>query len=203
MVPGLTGELIAEFFGTFIVILFGVGVVAQVVAGEIGGHDSIAWSWGLGVTMGIYVAARISGAHLNPAVSIALAVFSGFSWKKVAPYVVAQTAAPSWRPFGAAELQRVIPKVDPGPPSRPMALDPAGQRTSPVSDLGWAARPDHRDHDPGLRHLRADRTPQLLAAGDLAPVVIGLLVVAIGMAWGTDAGYAISPAATLGHVGRI
>src|SRR3954451_13489811 len=78
MVPGLTGELIAEFFGTFIVILFGVGVVAQVVAGEIGGHDSIAWSWGLGVTMGIYVAARISGAHLNPAVSVALAIFSGF-----------------------------------------------------------------------------------------------------------------------------
>jgi len=66
MVAGLTGELIAEFLGTFIVILFGVGVVAQVVAGEIGGHDSIAWSWGLGVTMGIYVAARISGAHPAP-----------------------------------------------------------------------------------------------------------------------------------------
>src|SRR5438552_1057605 len=79
-IPGLLGELAAEFAGTMILILFGVGVVAQVVGGGLGDHDSIAWAWGLGVTLGVYVAARISGAHLNPAVTVALAVFKGFEW---------------------------------------------------------------------------------------------------------------------------
>ena len=87
---GLIGELVAEFFGTFVLILFGVGVVAQVVAGGIGNHDSIAWSWGLGVMLGVYVAGRVSVAHLNPAVTLALAVFKGFEWRKVLPYSLAQ-----------------------------------------------------------------------------------------------------------------
>src|SRR5882757_1275742 len=88
--PTLLGEMAAEFAGTFILILFGVGVVAQVAGADIGDHDSIAWSWGLGVMLGIYVAGRISGAHFNPAVTIALAVFKGFEWRKVAPYSIAQ-----------------------------------------------------------------------------------------------------------------
>ena len=88
-ISGLAGELAAEFAGTMILILFGVGVVAQ-VGGGIGDHDSIAWSWGLGVVFGVYVAGRISGAHLNPAVTIALAAFKGFPWRKVAPYSIAQ-----------------------------------------------------------------------------------------------------------------
>src|SRR5690349_24969138 len=80
--PTLTAELLAEFAGTLVLILFGVGVVAQVVTsdGTLGGHDSIAWAWGLGVTFGVYTAARISGAHLNPAVTVALAAFGGFRW---------------------------------------------------------------------------------------------------------------------------
>jgi len=75
---GLVGELSAEFLGTMILILFGCGVVAQVVAAGIGDHDSIAWAWGLGVTMGVYVAARLSGAHINPAVTIGLAAGGRF-----------------------------------------------------------------------------------------------------------------------------
>src|SRR3954451_1402855 len=90
-IPGLLGELAAEFAGTMILILFGVGVVAQVVAGGLGGHDNIAWARGLGVTLGVYVAARLSGAHLNPAVTVALAAFKGFEWRKVLPYAIAQT----------------------------------------------------------------------------------------------------------------
>ncbi len=93
---GLPGELAAEFAGTMILILFGVGVVAQVVSGGSGGglsgHDSIAWAWGLGVMFGIYVAGRVTGAHLNPAVTFAFAIFRGFSWRKVLPYTLAQTA---------------------------------------------------------------------------------------------------------------
>ena len=113
--PTLTGELLAEFAGTAILILFGVGVVAQVVAGQNGGADSIHWAWGLGVTFGIYVAGRTTGAHLNPAVTIALAVFQGFSWKKVLPYSVAQFLGA----FVAALIVRwvyndAIMTVDPG-----------------------------------------------------------------------------------------
>lgn len=119
---GLVGELSAEFAGTMILILFGCGVVAQVVAGGaltdppggLGDHDSIAWAWGLGVTLGVYVAARVSGAHLNPAVTVALAAFKGFPWSKVAPYALAQTAGA----FVAALLVRwnyteALAKADP------------------------------------------------------------------------------------------
>ncbi len=68
----LVSELLAEFAGTLILILFGCGVVAQVVAAGSGEYDSITWAWGLGVTLGVYTAARISGAHLNPAVTVTL-----------------------------------------------------------------------------------------------------------------------------------
>lgn len=83
---GLVGALSAEFVGTLVLMLFGDGVVAQVLSakdGGLGGHDSIAWAWGLGVALGIYISARRSGAHLNPAVTLAAAVFEGFAWRKV------------------------------------------------------------------------------------------------------------------------
>src|SRR5579864_1451815 len=104
----LLAEMLAEFLGTFVLMLFGIGVVAMVVlfptknAGEVihGGYTNITLGWGLGVTMGIYVAGKISGAHLNPAVTLALAVFRGFSWRKVLPYSIAQTAGA----FAAAAL---------------------------------------------------------------------------------------------------
>src|SRR2546423_10627562 len=98
--PTLIAELVAEFLGTFVLILFGTGVVAMVVLfpstnpGELihGGYTNITLGWGLAVTMGIYVAGKISGGHLNPAVTLTLAVFRGFPWGKVLPYSVAQIA---------------------------------------------------------------------------------------------------------------
>ena len=199
--PTLTGELAAEFFGTFILILFGTGVVAQVVAGGIGDHDSIAWAWGLGVTLGIYTAGRISGAHLNPAVSIALAAFQGFPWRKVAPYVVAQTLGA----FVAALIVRwnyteVIAAVDPGHTKKTQGIFNTlpGNGTLPVGTGGAL-----RDQIIGTAILvflvfaiTDARNSAPLA--NLAPLLVGLLVVAIGMAWGTNAGYAINPARDFG-----
>src|SRR5215813_12131964 len=100
MKPSLAGELVAEFLGTLVLILLGNGVVAMVVLfgsgapGEIvkGGYTNITFGWGLGVVMGIYIAGKVTGAHLNPAVTIALAVFRGFPWAKVVPYSLAQLA---------------------------------------------------------------------------------------------------------------
>src|SRR5215510_8322885 len=86
----MTKELIAEFFG--ILILFGNGVVAMAVLFDKGGYTNITLAWGLAVTMGIYIAGKVTGAHLNPAVTITLAAFRGFSWAKVIPYIVVQTA---------------------------------------------------------------------------------------------------------------
>ena len=77
----LLREVFAEFLGTFVLMMLGLGVVAQVVLGkgELGGYLSINLVWGLAVVMGCYVAAGVSGAHLNPAVTLALAVHRGSS----------------------------------------------------------------------------------------------------------------------------
>jgi len=203
--PSLLAELIAEFLGTFVLMVLGLGVVAMVVLfptktpGETihGGFTNITLAWGLAVTMGIYVAGKISGAHLNPAVTLALALFRGFSWSKVLPYFIAQTAAA----FAAAAL------------------------------VFWNYLPAFRQVDPQLDHTAGVFTtfpafPALLQAGfldqvigtgllvllvfaitdelnslpgaNLAPAMIGLVVVAIGMSFGGMHGYAINPARDFG-----
>ncbi|MBM0257166.1 MIP/aquaporin family protein [Micromonospora sp. 4G55] len=197
-VPGLVGELAAEFAGTAILILFGVGVVAQVAAAGTGEFDSIAWAWGLGVTLGVYVAGRISGAHLNPAVTLALAVFKGFSWRKVMPYALAQTAGA----FVAALIIRwnyseVLSRFDPGLTSKSQGVF----STLPGAGVSeWGALRDQIIGTAILLFLVLAVTDarNSLPAGNLAPLIVGLIVVAIGMAFAANAGYAINPARDFG-----
>src|SRR4030095_15239102 len=87
-------EMLAEFLGTFVLIVFGTAVVAQVVLSRQanGSYLSINLGWGLAVVMAVYVAGGVTGAHLNPAVTLTLAVRRGFPWGKVLPYWAAQLA---------------------------------------------------------------------------------------------------------------
>ncbi len=91
MRQSLLGECVSEFIGTALLIFFGAGCVAAlVVAGVDFGQWEISIVWGLGVAMAIYVTGGVSGAHINPAVTIALCVLKGFEKHKVIPYIIAQ-----------------------------------------------------------------------------------------------------------------
>jgi MIP family channel proteins len=201
----LTREVLAEFLGTFVLIVFGVGVVAQVTlgAGETGGYLSINIGWGLAVTMGIYVAGSVTGAHINPAVTVALAVLRGFPWRKVVPYLAAQTAGA----FCAAAVVYVtyldaLTQFDGGVRQVAGAVGTAGIfATYPqpyLSTLGGIV-----DQVVGTALLVgvifaiADKR-NLAPAPNVAPVLVGMLVMLIGMTFGLNAGYAINPARDFG-----
>jgi len=82
---------LAEVLGTFLLVLFGCGAVhAAVLTGAQSGLWQVAIVWGLGVSFAAYTVAAVSGAHINPAMTIALAVWGRFSWAGVGPYIVAQ-----------------------------------------------------------------------------------------------------------------
>src|SRR5919109_712289 len=85
---------LAELIGTMILVLLGDGVVANVLLARSKGQSSgwivITVGWGVAVTVAVYAVGRISGAHLNPAVTIALATIGAFEWQNVAGYVAAQ-----------------------------------------------------------------------------------------------------------------
>ena len=201
----LVAELIAEFLGTFVLILLGTGVVAMVVLfpskvpGEVihGGYTNITLGWGLAVTMGIYVAGKISGAHLNPAVTLALAVFRGFPWRKVVPYSIAQVAGA----FVAAALvyRNYLPAFH--------AVDPQLERTAGIFTTfpAFPAFPqagflDQLIGTALLLLLIFAITDEfnLPPGANLVPLMVGLVVVAIGISFGGMHGYAINPARDFG-----
>lgn len=204
-VTSTTREALAEFLGTFVLILFGVGVVAQVTlgGGATGQYLSINLAWGLGVTLGVYVAAGVSGAHLNPAVTVALAAWRGFPWSKVGPYVVAQMGGA----FVASAVVYLtyadaLTHFDGGARQVTGALGTAGiWATYPqpwLSTLGGLI-----DQVVGTAVLvlvvfALSDSRNMAPQSNLGPIVVGLLVVAIGMAYGLNAGYAINPARDFG-----
>ena len=206
MPRGLSREFLAEFFGTFILIVFGVGVVAQVVLskGAAGSFLAINITWGLAVMMGCYVSAGVTGAHLNPAVTLALAVRRTFPWHKVLPYAVAQTAGA----FVASAVvyltyREALAAFDGG-----VRQVLGAQGTAGI----WATYPQpFLSTFPGGVIDQVVGTALLVAVifgisdsrnspapAGVAPVVVGLLVVAIGAAFGFNSGYAINPARDFG-----
>jgi MIP family channel proteins len=201
----LTRELAAEFLGTFLLLTFGIAVVAQVVLSKqtAGSYLSINIGWGLAVMIGAYAAAGVSGAHLNPAVTIALAVHRRFPWGKVLPYSLVQIAGA----FAGAALvflvyREAFTAFDGGVRSASGATATAGIfATYPQPFLSLAG--GLVDQIVGtalliagifaLTDARNNAVP-----GNLAPAAVGALVLLIGATFGYNAGYAINPARDFG-----
>jgi glycerol uptake facilitator protein len=200
----LLGEVLAELLGTFVLIALGDGVVAMVVLFDKdgnglakGGYTNVTLGWGLGVVMGICVAGRVSGAHLNPAVTLALAVFRDFPWRKVLPYVAAQVAGAF---LGAAlvfaNYYPMFQQADPG-------LTKGSIFTTfpfvPEAHWGYALLDQFVGTAllVGLIFAIVDPRNQPVTVG-LNAIMVGLVVVAIGISWGGMHGYAINPARDLG-----
>ena len=206
MLTGTARETAAEFLGTFILIVFGVGVVAQVVlsGGTTGQYLSINVAWGLAVTMGCYVAGGVSGAHLNPAVTLALAVHRGFPWGKVLPYTIAQTTGAF---LAAATVyltyREAFTAFDGGVRQIAGAQGTAGIFATYPQPFLSVFPGGFIDQVVGTALLVlvifgiTDRR-NAPAPGSLTPVVVGLLVLAIGASFGYNAGYAINPARDFG-----
>lgn len=208
---GTFGECIAEFFGTLVLILFGDGCVAtfalftKLGAGGTATLFANNWvviilGWGLAVMLGIYTAGAISGAHINPAVTLAFAARGKFPWNKVAQYIVAQV-------LGAFVAAAILFFVYHG-----AIVNTAGARnvadavggvfyTSPKPFVGWfGAFGDEFIGTAlltGLIFAIVDGRNQPVQ-GNLNPFIIGLLIVAIGASFGLNTGYAINPARDFG-----
>jgi MIP family channel proteins len=198
-------EAAAEFLGTFVLIVFGVGVVAQTVlsGGANGSYLGINLGWGLAVMLGVYTAAGVSGAHLNPAVTFAMAARRGFPWAKVPSFVVAQVLGA----FVASAVvfltyREAFTAFDGGVRQVGGDLGTAGVfATYPQPFLTIAG--GFVDQIVGTALLLIGVlaiTDQKNSAppGWLAAPCVGALVVAIGVAFGFNAGYAINPARDFG-----
>ncbi len=187
---------IAELFGTMLLIIFGCGVVAGVALkdtkAENAGWLVVTLAWGFAVSFGVYIAGQASGAHLNPAVTLALASAGKFHWENVPVYIAGQMigavlgAAVVWLYY----LPHWARTPDVGTKLGVFATSPAIRR--PFSNLlseilGTAVLLV------GLMAIGANKF-----ADGLNPLIVGFLVVAIGLSLGATTGYAINPARDLG-----
>jgi glycerol uptake facilitator protein len=216
----LGGELAAEFLGTAVLILFGTGSVAMAVSAlnqsgrgtEIfqasGDWLLICWGWGLAVTLGVYVAGGVTGAHLNPAVTFANALRRDFPWRKVIPYSAAQILGAF---VGAAIVYFNYKTAIDSYNSAHHIADRASSDGSTTFSI-FATTPAPYFHNwwgPFLDEvigtalligvlfaLTDDRNQP--PKSNIAPFIVGLVVVAIGISFGANSGYAINPARDLG-----
>jgi glycerol uptake facilitator protein len=203
-------NFLAELLGTMLLVLLGDGVVANVVLnrtkGQNGGWIVITVGWGVAVAMAAYAVGRLSGAHLNPAVTIGLAVIGSFPWADVPLYIAAQLIGA----FAGAVLVWVVylphwaATPDPDLKLAVFATGPAIRR--PVANLlaeaiGTAVLLF------GILAIAAN-AQTLSKPGDvdltfvfsrgLQPLLVGVLVLGIGLSLGGPTGYAINPARDLG-----
>lgn len=198
-------EFAAEFVGTSLLIAMGSGVVANVVLNKTKGFNSgwivITTAWALGVFIGVVVAGPYSGAHLNPAVSIGLAITGDFAWAMVPKYVLAQILGAM---FGSGIAWLVYKDhfdatEDPGLKFAPFATVPAIRNypSNLISEIVgtsvliivilYSTEP-----------MIADGSGTPIGLGSLGALPVAFLVWVIGLSLGGTTGYAINPARDLG-----
>jgi len=209
------GPIIGEIFGTFILILLGDGVVANVglaprLAGTAYNWNTITIGLAFAVIVAVYVSAGVSGAHINPAVTLALAVKRGFAWGKVVPYILAQMVGAF---LGALAVYLVyrdglvaagMPNVwstGPGSVFGQAYWGGIGSGAAPSGSysmltcviaeivgtavLMWGILGSGDSKNIGLMH-------------NMGPFLVGGTVLAVGLSLGGPSGYAINPARDFG-----
>ncbi|WP_269523833.1 MIP/aquaporin family protein [Coraliomargarita parva] len=199
----------AECLGTALLILFGNGVVANVLLnkskGQHGGWIVITFGWGLGVALAVYAVGRVSGAHINPAVTVALASIGAFDWAQVPGYLFSQmcgamigsilvylTYLAHWKETDAPELKLAChctaPAIRKTVPAFISEFIGTATLVFLVLALGKVA-------DGAI----SDQSSWTAAVGTwFGPMLVGILVLAIGLSLGGPTGYAINPARDLG-----
>jgi glycerol uptake facilitator len=222
-IAGTPGELLAEFLGTLCMISFGDGVVAMAVAALPGsGRTSspttifvgvgdwllIAFGWAFAVAFGVWVAGGVSGAHLNPAVTLAFAVRRKFPWRKVVPYWGAQVLGcfvgaglvflVYHYAINAYDLAAHTPKSGGNAlasysifatfPAKYYAGSTVGPLIDQIAGTAFLV----------LFVVAVIDTRNTAVGANLGPLVIGFVVAAIGISYGANAGYAINPARDFG-----
>ena len=195
---------IAEFLGTMLMILLGDGVVANVVLNDTKGNNSgwmvITTAWGLAVFVGVTVAGPYSGAHLNPAVTLGLAIAGKFAWANVIPYIIAQFMGA----FSGAFLVWI------------MYYDHFKRTTNQASILAvFCTGPAVRNYVSNIASeiigafvlifvifyiTGAEITPTKIpiGLGSVGALPVAFLVWVIGLSLGGTTGYAINPVRDLG-----
>jgi glycerol uptake facilitator protein len=210
----MLGQLIGEVFGTFILILLGDGVVANVglaprLAGTAYNWNTITIGWAFAVIVAVYVSGGVSGAHLNPAVTVALAFKRGFPWKSVLPFIGAQMVGAFLGALGVYLVYRDglvaagVPNVCcTGPGSvfgntfwcgvgSGTAGGPYSMVTAIIAEivgtavLLWGILASGDNRNMGL-------------VNNMGPFLVGGTVLAVGLSLGGPSGYAINPARDFG-----
>lgn len=185
-------EFYAELFGTMLILIFGNGVCAMNTLFNLGGYTNITFGWGLAVFLGIMISSKVSGAHLNPAITIALALSKRFPIKKVPIYITAQMLGG----FIGAFIVYIFFRA------KFLLIDPTLTNSSGI----FTTFPAINDFYSGffaeiiatallmfcilniVEHFNTDK------ASFLAPFAVSALIVAIGMSLGAMHGYAMNPA---------
>lgn len=221
-------EFFAEFLGTLVLMVFGLAVNAQVSLGdqEYGTYLSINLGWGLAVVFGVYVAGGVTGAHINPAVTLALAVNRDFPWSKVLPYMAAQFIGAflasvliyvvyleAIDAYEVARAQEIVAEesVEDAAQARAASLEDSPPRSLKTAGI-WSTYPRQfstrrwvsnwsgfLDQVVGTALLllcicALTDERNIAPKSNMAPLLIGAVVLMIGMSMGANCAYAINPA---------